>query len=105
LVHEVHYIPGVKNSGNAGTYPGFSVCEMGDSGTLERHAYALLGNVVRRAGIEPCQLPQPVFTWPTAPQPNLAEPVQTPPPPTSPPPGPSLAQRLRSSMSHWFGKK
>jgi len=101
LVREVRYIPGVRNSGKAGTYPGFSVCEMGDGGTLERHEYALLGNVVRRAGVEPCQLPGPIFSWQTAPQPNLNQPV----PMAPPPPGPSLAQRVRSRVSHWFGKK
>jgi hypothetical protein len=100
LVHEIHYIPGVRNSGDAGTYPGFSVCAEWSEGTLERHDYALLGNVVRRAGVEPCTVPPPVFSWQTAPQPSVNRPAPAPPSP----PTPSLAQRIRRWVSHWFGK-
>lgn len=92
LAHDVHYIPGVRNSGDAGTYPGFSVCAKWSEGALQRHDYALLGNVVRRAGVEPCTLPAPVFSWESAQQPNVNTPATAPPPP----PKPSLAQRVRT---------
>jgi hypothetical protein len=100
LVHEIHYIPGVRNSGDAGTYPGFSVCAERSDGKLERHDYALLGNVVRRAGVEPCQLPPPLFSWTV---PEINRPAPSAPPPVTPS-GPSLAQRIRARVAHWFGK-
>jgi hypothetical protein len=100
LVHEVHYIPGVRNSGDAGTYPGFSVCAEWTEGALERHDYALLGNVVRRAGVEPCTLPPPMFDW-QAPPPAANRPAPVPPPAPS---TPSLTERLRRRVLHWFGK-
>ncbi|MGP8245272.1 MAG: SH3 domain-containing protein [Bryobacteraceae bacterium] len=102
LVHEIHYIPGVRNSGNAGAYPGFSVCALWPEGTLERHDYALLGNVVRRAGVEPCTVPPPVFSWQTSQQSAANRPAPPPPPP--PPSTPSLAQRILRRVSRWFGK-
>jgi hypothetical protein len=100
LPQEVDYIPGVRNSGNAGRYPGFSVCAAWTEGKLERHDYALLGNVVRRAGVEPCQAPPPVFSW-TPPQPTINRLA-----PMAPvtPSAPSLAQRIRRRVSQWFGK-
>lgn len=99
LVHEIHYIPGVRNSGDAGTYPGFSVCAEWQEGKLERHDYALLGNVIRRAGVEPCTLPAPIFSWQTSQPPSVSPPVALP-----SLPAPSLAQRIRSRVAHWFGK-
>jgi hypothetical protein len=102
LVHEVHYIPGVRNSGDAGTYPGFSVCAEWTEGALQRHDYALLGNVVRRAGVEPCTLPPPMFDWQAAPPTaNRPAPVPPPLPSTS---SPSFTQRFRRRVLHWFGK-
>ena len=103
LSQAVDYIPGVRNSGNAGKYPGFSVCAEWSEGKLERHDYALLGNVVRRAGVEPCLAPPPVFSW-TPPQPAINRPAPMAPPPPATPSTPSLAQRIRRRVSRWFGK-
>jgi hypothetical protein len=60
LVREVEYAPG-----KAGTapvkYPGFSVCTQKKDGQRYRREFALLGNVVRFAGEQPCEPPAPVL--------------------------------------------
>ncbi len=42
-------------------YPGFSICTQKDDGQFHRREFALLGNVVRAAGEEPCQQQTPVW--------------------------------------------
>ncbi|HTX33618.1 MAG TPA: SH3 domain-containing protein [Bryobacteraceae bacterium] len=61
LVHDVDYAPQTRSRGEAETekYPGFSVCEEDDSGQRQRREYALLGNIVRFAGEQPCEAPAP----------------------------------------------
>jgi SH3-like domain-containing protein len=60
LVKEVEY--GGKGKGTAeGKYPGFSVCLVNREGQRVRQEYALLSNIVRFAGEQPCQPPAPLL--------------------------------------------
>ena len=49
----------------AGKYPGFSVCVENKEGRRVGRSYALLGNVVRSAGEEPCAAPAPIYVPPS----------------------------------------
>jgi uncharacterized protein YgiM (DUF1202 family) len=62
-------------------FPGFSVCTQKADGQLHRREFALLGNVVRSAGEEPCQRQAAVWVAKTGPPPAAtpaAAPVRRP---------------------------
>jgi hypothetical protein len=64
LVRDVDYAAGTKGKGQlaaSAKYPGFSICTQKADGQLHRREFALLGNVVRSAGEDSCQLPAPVW--------------------------------------------
>jgi hypothetical protein len=88
LVHEVDY--GAQGSA-ASRYPGFSVCLERAEGRRRRD-FALLGNIVRLAGDQPCEPPPQVPTAPSSPQTAPAEDA------TQAQPG--LLERVRG----WFSK-
>jgi hypothetical protein len=66
----------VSMSSRTGTvsYPGFSVCVENKEAQRMRREYALLGNIVRYAGEQPCEPPPPpIETKPPAPLPVTEE--------------------------------
>jgi hypothetical protein len=63
LRQEVTMATGSKASSTA-KYPGFSICFDRKDGSRQRRRYALLTNIVRSAGDEPCELPPPVYQPP-----------------------------------------
>ncbi len=106
LVHEVNYSPSGSGMGAAGKYPGFSICFDSKDGQLYRREYALIGNIVRLAGEQPCQAQPPVFEFAKS---GAAPTV------TGPTPAPSAAHeaesftqhvkdRLRGLTHRWFGR-
>ena len=58
LLKQVQYGGGKGTA--AGRYPGFSVCIQKSDGTRYRQEFALLGNIVRFAGEQPCEAATPV---------------------------------------------
>jgi hypothetical protein len=100
LLKRVVYASGAptKTAAAQQTYPGFSICREKADGRYRRE-YALLGNIVRAAGEDPCEAPQ-------APeQPRTPPPLQV---AASPSGGQqSFAQRfkrrLRAFTRGWFG--
>lgn len=97
-LQRVQYATGKGKSGEPGEYPGFSVCVQRKDGQLSRREYAVLGNLVRYAGEEPCVLPPPVdFAHPAAAQPVAA--------PVAPAQRPSLWQRLTGRLKLLKGSK
>jgi hypothetical protein len=93
LLNQVDY---AMNKGAAAQYPGFSVCVEKSDGQKYRREYALLGNVVRFAGEQPCVLPPPVWTPKASPTP-VAPPEDTGPVAS----GPTLGERIKG----WFRKR
>ena len=49
----------IGTKGLAGNYPGFSICAQKNDGPRVRREYALIGNIVRFAGDQPCEPPVP----------------------------------------------
>jgi hypothetical protein len=98
LVHDVEYAAPARGNAAAetGKYPGFSVCMEDDSGQRERREYALLGNIVRFAGEEPCEAPAPPLVTMDAAPVNGATTAATAPP--RPAPSETLAQRFRRRL-------
>jgi hypothetical protein len=97
LLNEVDYS---LNRGAAAKYPGFSVCVEKSDGQKYRREYALLGNVVRFAGEQPCVLPPPVWT------PKLQTTPVAPPGDTAPvASGPGLGERIKTKVKGWFQKR
>lgn len=72
-LHRVSYASG--RSGEAGQYPGFSVCVENKDGQLVRREYAVLENLVRFAGERTCVLPPPVDLSGSAPKSVTASPA------------------------------
>jgi hypothetical protein len=99
LVHEVEYASGANRRGQPAMekYPGFSVCTQRADGQLHRREYALLGNIVRAAGDEPCQLPPPVWVAKAAPAPG-AIPAQTAAPPAPATAKQTLTERFKDGL-------
>jgi len=99
LLHDVNFAPsGRSTDAPTAKFPGFSVCQEDDDGQRHRHEFALLGNIVRFAGEEPCEPPPPpLVALDTAPGrgslPSAAIPA-TP----APSPAESLAQRVRRRL-------
>jgi hypothetical protein len=95
LLTNVEYAAGNRGKGqSAGTkYPGFSVCVENRAGQRVRRSYALLGNIVRFSGEQPCGPPTPVYLPPPegsfAAMPPVA--AQTPP----------AGQPGESFLQHW----
>jgi SH3-like domain-containing protein len=100
-IQTVHYAGGnVKNAAGE-QYPGFSVCVENKDGQRSRREYALLNNIVRFAGEQPCELPPPVdFSNPGAP-PSAA-------PAATQPSNVSFWQRVKGRVKAlaggWFGR-
>jgi hypothetical protein len=87
-------------------YPGFSLCVENSEGLRVRRQYALLTNIVRRAGEQPCAPPVPIdrfLTFSAAPRTPPSAPA-----PAAPQPAQSLTARVKQgfrAMAHrWFGK-
>jgi hypothetical protein len=104
LAQDVDYAVGGKVRGQPAApakYPGFSICTRKADGQLHRRDFALLGNVVRSAGEESCQLPAPVWVAKAAAAPGSAAPVQN---AASPRPAESLSERIKSRIKRLFKK-
>jgi hypothetical protein len=103
LLHDVDYAAGGKSKGQAAAavrYPGFSICTRKDDGELHRRNFALLGNIVRSAGDEACQLPAPMWVAQAAPpQPGAAPPGNAPGSAS-----PSLFGRIRNRIQRLFSR-
>jgi hypothetical protein len=82
----------------AGKYPGFSICMENRDGQRVRREFALLTNVVRYAGEQPCEAPAPMepAKGPSA--------LKTTPEPASPQPAASFSERFKKRVRGWFGK-
>jgi len=98
LLQEVEYDSQTRTRGSAATakYPGFSVCLENDDGQRVRKQFALLGNIVRYAGEQPCEAPPPPLVTLDAPPPGsapVAAPAVAPPVPTE-----SFAERVRKRL-------
>ena len=91
LLAPVRYTTGKGKSAEEGEQPGFSVCVQAKDGHLTRREYAVLGNLVRFAGEEPCVLPAPVDFANPGPPPAPA-------PAAAPVSRPGLWQRLRNRL-------
>jgi hypothetical protein len=102
LVHDVDYASaaGKGKSPAASKFPGFSICTRKADGQLHRREFALLGNVVRFAGEQACELPPPVWVAKAAPAPANAAPAET----AAAPPKESLADRLKNRIRHLLKK-
>jgi hypothetical protein len=104
LVHDVNYNPSERNRGTAGKYPGFSVCLENDEGQRVRREFALLSNVVRYAGEQPCEAPGPPLAVLDQ---KAATPATVAPPTEAPSPAPSakegLVDRVKDRLKGLFG--
>jgi hypothetical protein len=105
LLRDVDYAAGGKGNGQAAAtsrFPGFSICTRKADGQLHRREFALLGNIVRFAGEEACQLPAPVWVAKAAPAPGggAAPPAEAAPTP----PKESLAERIRNRLKRLWKK-
>jgi hypothetical protein len=69
LVRQVEY----GGKGLAGRYPGFGICMDKKDGTRARRLFVLIGQTIRYAGDEPCEIQSPVGVQPPAPLPTVAE--------------------------------
>jgi SH3-like domain-containing protein len=97
LLQPVHYSTG-KKSADAGEYSGFSVCVQTKDGQMVRRQYAVLDNLVRTAGQEPCVLPPPVDLANPGPPPSAGAPVAQ-------VPQPSLWERFKKRLKSLRGGK
>ena len=99
LVRKVEYGEAPRGRAPAATaqYPGFSICMEDDSGQKMRREYALLGNIVRYAGQQPCEAPGPPLAVIEQPgkttAPPAAQQTAAPPPPTE-----TFGQRIKKRM-------
>jgi hypothetical protein len=103
LVHDVDYATGNKARGQTAAptrFPGFSICTRKADGQMHRREFAMLGNVVRFAGEQACQLPEPVWVAKAAPAPGSPAPAQAAPTP----PKESLTERLRNRIRRLLKK-
>jgi hypothetical protein len=96
LLQPVHYSGGRGKSETAAEYPGFSVCVQAKDGRMVRRQYAVMQNLVRFAGEEPCVLPPPVDFANPGPPPSAAAPVAQ-------AQQPSLWQRLKNRLKSLRG--
>ena len=94
----VHYSSGRGKSAEGEDYAGFSVCVQKKDGRLSRQQFAVMNNLVRFAGEEPCTLPPPVDFANPGPTPRAAAPV-------APVQRPSLWQRLKNRLKSFRGGK
>lgn len=82
-------------------YQGFSVCVQKSDGQLYRQQFAVVGNLIRFAGEQPCQLPPPI---------NFENPAATPAPtPNRPKTAPEglfqrVAAHFKRLKTRWFGR-
>lgn len=90
LLQPVHYSSG-RGKSEPQEYPGFSVCVQTKDGQMVRRQYAVMQNLVRFAGEEPCVLPAPVDFANPGPPPSVAAPVAQ-------APKPGLWQRLKNRL-------
>ena len=98
-LQQVHYSGGKGKTAVAGeNVAGFSVCIEKKDGQRYRRQYAVLGNLIRLAGEEPCVLPPPVdFANPAATPAAPAPPAQNPPE--------SLGPGIKKRWHSWRGRK
>jgi SH3-like domain-containing protein len=82
----------LNSRSEAEKYPGFSVCIENSQGQRVRRSFALLGNIVRFAGEEPCQPTPPVYSPPSD-SATASNPAPTPPAPPE-----SLFQRWKKRL-------
>jgi hypothetical protein len=99
LLEQVDFAPGGKAA--AGKYPGFSVCVQKKDGRRYRQQFAMLGNVVRFAGEEPCQEPPSVQNLIASAAKSASVPLAA---PESGEPKESLVERTKKRIRSWFGK-
>jgi hypothetical protein len=99
LIKDVEYAAASSRSeASAGKYPGFSICMENRDGQRVRREFALLSNVIRSAGEQPCEAPAPIDALKplsglkTAPEPPVAPPV------------PPFTERMKKKVKGWFGK-
>jgi SH3-like domain-containing protein len=100
-LQKVHYSSGKGKAGQeSDEYGGFSVCVEKKDGQRYRQQYAVMGNLIRFAGEEPCVVPPPVdFNNPAA------APVVPAPTPGAPAPQESLWQRVKRRLKSLRGSK
>lgn len=100
LLREVEYAGAARSKGAAAVekYPGFSVCLEDDGGQRMRREYALLGNIVRYAGEQPCEAPGPPLVAMATPAGRGAAPAAAATPAPPPAPTESLGQRVRRRL-------
>lgn len=103
LLEQVNFTAGGKSADRATPvkYPGFSVCIQKKDGQRYRQQFALLGNVVRFAGEEPCELPPPVQSLIASGSKPAAVALA---PPAAEPPKESILERTKKRILSWFGK-
>jgi hypothetical protein len=105
LLRDVQYSTAARVKGETTTerYPGFSVCVEKADGQRYRREYALLGNIVRFAGEQPCEPVPPVF------DPNSLKPSPVaktaPAEPPQPEPKESLFERVKKRFRSLTGRK
>ncbi len=97
LLDEVDFSAPGRARGETATakYPGFSICIQKSDGQRYRRSYALLGNIVRYAGEQPCAPAPPVFDLETL-KPASAPASAAPPPP---PPRETFMQRVKKKLN------
>ncbi|MBZ5623401.1 MAG: hypothetical protein LAQ69_32455 [Acidobacteriia bacterium] len=81
----------------AGKYTGFSICMENRDGQRVRREFVLLTNVVRYAGENPCEAPQPLDALR---QPSVLETAPEP----APPPAATFSERFKKRLRGWFGR-
>ena len=105
LLRDVGYTAAGKGQGQTASparFPGFSICTRTSDGQLHRREFALLGNVIRSAGEEACQLPAPVWVAKAASAPGTAAPPAE---AAVAPPKVSLAERIRNRINRLLKKE
>jgi hypothetical protein len=102
LLRDVDYAAAGKGKGQPATarFPGFSICTRKADGQLHRREFALLGNVIRSAGDQACELPPPVWVAKAAPAPGAATATEA----AAAPPKASLAERIRNRIKRLWKK-
>jgi SH3-like domain-containing protein len=99
-LQKVHYSGSGKGktAGAGEDVSGFSVCVEKKDGQRYRRQYAILGNLIRFAGEEPCVVPPPI---------DFANPAATPaaPVPAAQNPQESFWQRMKKRWHSWRGSK